>query len=385
MSPSIALRGVWVVVSLAMSVSSADAEDSPGSATDVPSSPGVIPSEHTAYSRAAVIGVSTTSAALSLSPLVLDIIPIRQSPWFLGAQARIPLLMSPTPLFAIDTGEAFAVNGSLWALEVAESAAIYGYSVTGRSGYKLAASFADVSALHVGFYGAYAIYRDMRLRCRSLAYADDGWKPQSFLDLLDASFHPANYEHWLVAMPIAAAAQSGALLILLGIAADLATPGARISVNAGSVVLGVGEGVVLGLMAGVTEEALFRGFIYEELKHSIGKVGAHIADAVLFSAAHVPETLALESSVGSPGLFAVLVALGVLSRAGFAVLADFAYDQGGLQESVPLHAAWDTILFLAEVAVTGKGYLPGSVIRSNVVAGTSRTPTIPVPTVQFSF
>ncbi len=372
-----------VVVAAVIGMGTASPQEA-GTESDTPLAP-ARPASNPApgYSRPVVVSLSSVSAALSLSPLVLDLIRIEQSPWFAGAQARIPLMASPTPLFAIDPLEGVAVNGALWALEGLESAATYAYSVTGRPGYELAASASSVFALHVGFYGAYAIYRDTRLRCASPASVDDAWKPQSFTDLVSAPFRPANYAHWLVAMPLAAAAQSGLALILLSIAADVLQQGPPGTIQAGAVALGLGESVALGLLAGVTEEALFRGFLYEELKHSIGKVGAHIADAVLFSAAHVPETLSLESSV-TPALFGLLLAVGILSRAGFAVLADFAYDQGGLQESVPLHAAWDTILFLAEVAVTGKGFLPGSLIRPTGGAG-SRSPGVPLPIVQLSF
>jgi hypothetical protein len=60
-----------------------------------------------------------------------------------------------------------------------------------------------------------------------------------------------------------------------------------------------------------TEEALFRGVFYEELKLSVGPWPARVID----STAEI-----------------------VVQLAAFGLIAEMAYDQGGLPESVALHA-----------------------------------------------
>jgi membrane protease YdiL (CAAX protease family) len=120
---------------------------------------------------------------------------------------------------------------------------------------------------------------------------------------------------------------------------------------------------VLSLDAGVTEEAFFRGLLYEELEASLPRRAARATDITLFTLAHVPGQLENRDS-------GELIAAGLVSRALAALLFEVAYDEGGLPESVALHAIWDTLVFV-EAALTNGHPIRGSIVLPGSLSGRS--------------
>ena len=89
-------------------------------------------------------------------------------------------------------------------------------------------------------------------------------------------------------------------------------------------------------MTGIGEEALFRGTGYEEIKVSFGIVPAKIIDAVIFPAVHIPQQV-----VAGYDWPSILLTAAVQS--GVTFLLQWIYDQGGLKDSIAVHAWVDII------------------------------------------
>ncbi len=89
-------------------------------------------------------------------------------------------------------------------------------------------------------------------------------------------------------------------------------------------------------MTGIGEEALFRGTGYEEMKVSFGIVPAKIIDAVIFPAVHIPQQV-----IAGYDWPSILLTAAVQS--GVTFLLQWIYDQGGLKDSIAVHAWIDII------------------------------------------
>ena len=91
-------------------------------------------------------------------------------------------------------------------------------------------------------------------------------------------------------------------------------------------------------ITGVGEEALFRGTGYEEMKVSFGLVPAKLIDAVLFPAVHIPQQV-----VAGDDWTSILLTTAFQSATTF--LLQWVYDQGGLKDSIAVHAWIDIVSF----------------------------------------
>jgi len=91
-------------------------------------------------------------------------------------------------------------------------------------------------------------------------------------------------------------------------------------------------------ITGVGEEALFRGTGYEEMKVSFGLVPAKLIDAVLFPAVHIPQQI-----VAGADWTSILLTTAFQSATTF--LLQWVYDQGGLKDSIAVHAWIDIVSF----------------------------------------
>ena len=110
--------------------------------------------------------------------------------------------------------------------------------------------------------------------------------------------------------------------------------------NLGSVGMDLNEPTLVSCfdytMTGIGEEALFRGTGYEEMKVSFGIVPAKIIDAVIFPAVHIPQQV-----IAGYDWPSILLTAAV--QTGVTFLLQWIYDQGGLKDSIAVHAWVDII------------------------------------------
>jgi membrane protease YdiL (CAAX protease family) len=84
----------------------------------------------------------------------------------------------------------------------------------------------------------------------------------------------------------------------------------------------------------VSEESLFRGFLYEDIAASSGHVNAKIFDCTVFPAVHIPQEIDMGYNGGQ-------IALNFLRRSVLTLYLDLLYDRGGLTHSVTAHMLID--------------------------------------------
>jgi membrane protease YdiL (CAAX protease family) len=328
------------------------------------------PSEDVAtrpYTRGQAVGYGLTSALFSMGAVGLGALPssspVREYGRY-GAEAA-----ASAPLAVVSPADGLGV-GSLQLGSIAAAGALRDGARNVSSTYTPYWNLAESFSLHMALYATYATYRDARMRGSSEAW-QDSWQPWTADQLIIAPFQPKNLGHPIVYVPLLV--QGG--LLGLSAAATLAK-GTR--VEAGPTARDAALGVGLSFDAGVTEEALFRGFFYEEMKLSLGRWPARILDMTAFSAAHVPG----EVSLGYSG---EEIARGLAARAILGLLLDIAYDEGGLPESVALHSLWDTTAMVV-AAVTQTHPLGGTIGLGSSGGPTGKQPLqVVVPLLSGSF
>jgi membrane protease YdiL (CAAX protease family) len=315
------------------------------------------------WTRGQSVGLGLVSAAFGLGSLGVDRLPgpglfglAPHSYYQYGTEvgASVPLAVVAPSTGAQVGGLQLAFIGGAIALREAQE----------RNG-DLApyTDAAEAFALHQGLYAAYATYRETRARGDSSEW-NDAWRPWGAGELIVGPVQWRNLRRPIVNVPLMI--ETSALGIMA--AGYYGSGNAAPSTAARDTALAL----PLAWDAGVTEEALFRGFIYEELKLSLSRPLAHLVDMALFTGAHVPGEL-------NRGWSATDIAAGLVSRAVFSLLAEFAYDDSGLPESVALHALWDTVA-LVGAAWTGHDYLKGALIGSaGTVTGTAQPIAFVVP------
>jgi membrane protease YdiL (CAAX protease family) len=229
------------------------------------------------------------------------------------------------------------------------------------------APYVDVAesvSFHQGLYAAYATYREARERGGSSEW-DDAWRPWGAGELLVGPLQWRNLRRPIVNVPLLIETT----VLGIGVAGNYAR---RNVARSEAALRDTALALPLAWYAGVTEEALFRGFFYEELKLSMSRPLAHLVDMALFTGAHVPGEL-------NQGWSDEQIALGLASRAVFSLLAEFAYDDGGLPESVALHVLWDTVALSAS-AWMGQGFFREALIGSaKNGTGSAQPPAFVVP------
>jgi membrane protease YdiL (CAAX protease family) len=240
-------------------------------------------------------------------------------------------ISASAPLLAFSDERALTIGG----LQIGE----VGATIALREARKNSSDFtpywqaAGTLSFHLSMYAAYATYREGRVRGESSAW-NDRWRPWTAQELIASPVQWRNLAHPIVLWPLGLE-----VLVLGGLTALEFSP---TPLRAGPTVRDIGLGVLTSLDAGVTEEALFRGFFYEELKQSLAPFAAHLVDMSAFALAHVPGEL-------EEGITGLVLVENVASRLGIAYLLELAYDEGGLVESVPLHALWDVVAETTDV------------------------------------
>ena len=291
------------------------------------------------FSRSGAVALGTVSAVFGLGALLVDELPSpplgRLAP---NSYYHYPAsLLAAVPVAVASPGDALQTAG----LQVAFSAGALGLRYDGArsvtSVYNPTWTALELLELHQGVWAGYAAYRDARVQGWSDRWRSD-WRPYTAEELVVAPFHAKILKRPIVMGTLSLATAFSALNVIGHLAS-----GDRAQ-RAGPLFRDVGYGVVESFDAGVTEDALFRGFIYEELQTSLGRWPARGLDMGLFTAAHVP---------GEIGLPASEIAFGIGTRALGAFLFEIAYDDGGLAESVTAHSLFDTIISLGD-AVLGQ-------------------------------
>lgn len=84
----------------------------------------------------------------------------------------------------------------------------------------------------------------------------------------------------------------------------------------------------------VSEESLFRGFLYEDIAASSDHINAKIFDCILFPAVHIPQEIDMGYNGGQ-------IALDFLRRSVLTIYLDLLYDRGGLTHTVTAHMLID--------------------------------------------
>ncbi len=95
------------------------------------------------------------------------------------------------------------------------------------------------------------------------------------------------------------------------------------------------------LAVSIGEESYYRGFVYENLKQSLGTLSARALDMVLFPAIHVSSDL-------QSGLTTETILFNFTWRSLMTLVFDVAYDEEGLQAAVAVHFWSDFILVMAQ-------------------------------------
>lgn len=248
------------------------------------------------------------------------------------------------PLVAVSPASASAVES----LQAAFAGGTVGLAAARRanSTWDPYRTLAAELSLHQALYATYATYRELRERASSDPYRES-FRPESGAALTLAPFDGAIYLRPMLFAP-------------LGLLGGLAGAGVAVRLTDGSGTWSASGfardaslGVALAWNAGVTEEAFDRGVVYEELEWALPRWAARTADMIFFAGLHVPGELSAGNSTSS-------IVLGACARAASGFLFDAAYDEGGLRESIPLHAAWDAIVFIAGAA-TGQRFLGNAV------------------------
>ena len=319
--------------------------------------PAPAPAPACRYKRSEVIARSLVSGVFALGSFYVDHIPGPELFGVHGYWRYGTVLVADAPLLEVAPAHGLALEGlqlgSVGGTIALRAAAFH------DARWAPYANAAETASVHGALYGTYEIYRDARLQGSSAAWTDaerdHPWVPATAGGLITAPFHPKNLAHPIVYVPLLT---EGVFLTAVG-----ALHVGRFGVGSASgVVRDVGLGLPLAFDAGVTEEAFFRGVLYEELKVTLGRWPATAIDATTFSLAHVPGELGVQTQAQ--------IFEGIVYRAFFGFLAERAYEEGGLAESVTLHSLSDSLDFVF-AALVGEHPLGDDPHASVVIASSA--------------
>lgn len=256
------------------------------------------------------------------------------------ALSAVPLSLSGSP----DALALSIAQAGVWGLE---QAAGYGLGT-----YSIPANLLYWGKVDMTMYAAYDSYASFRLR--SAAWDNAAFRRHGFLELMGAPFGPE------FATPQTLLAVGGGIAsTLLFQLVNSPAPWDASPFATGKTYLGAAEtdplsyalatagaNFLSGCYTGVGEEAVYRGFLHEELKGWIGAEGATAVDTAAFLAMHLFTDLARGMRWESIATHLAFVAVGNL-------LFDWAYDSGGLRLAVSAHAWWDIAAFFMNALLNG--------------------------------
>ena len=255
--------------------------------------------------------------------------------------------LSAVPLFLSGSPDALALSiaqAGVWGLE---QAAGYGFGT-----YSIPANLLYWGKVDMTMYSAYDSYASLRLR--SAAWENSSFRRHGFLELMGAPFGPE------FATPQTMLAIGGGIAsTLLFQVASSSSPWSASPFATGKAYLGGSEtdplsfalatgaaDILSGCYTGVGEEAVYRGFLHEELKARVGTAWATAIDTTAFLAMHLFTDMARGLRWDSIAVHLAFVAAGNL-------LFDSSYDAGGLRLAVSAHAWWDIAAFFVDAMLNG--------------------------------
>ena len=207
--------------------------------------------------------------------------------------------------------------------------------------------------LNTGFKGnmwlQYKGYETARSMARDGIYGD--YEELSFKDAFTAPYNPNVLSKKSVWIPIAVYTAGIIGLDCLGGFEKSVFKSGESYIGNYKVPIALGTAAVFALscfnftMTGLGEEALFRGTGYEEMKVSFGIIPAKIVDAVVFPAVHIPQQV-----VAGIDWSSILVT--TLLQSGTSFLFQWIYDQGGLKDSIAVHAWVDIVSYVCSYLFT---------------------------------
>jgi membrane protease YdiL (CAAX protease family) len=310
------------------------------------------------HPRGAALAYGLTAAGLAIGATFVNYLPAPAlgdvRGYYLDAAALLPSI----PLALVAPSDAFEVGG-ITAAAIPSQLVLRHAEAVDPVAYGPLSQAAGIFVLHQGYYAAYATYRHLRANGAAAGW-DDGWRPYSAEQLITAPFHPKNLAHPIVLLPFAVELAIGGVSVGAYYGAGHKLPRQA----AANLALAVPQ----AFDAGVTEEAMVRGVLYEELSLSVGRWPARMIDSALFAGLHVPQELNLPPE---------RIATGLLIRAAMGLCLDLASDEGGLPESVTLHVLIDTVAGATNALTTTS--LLGDTVTPSGGRGPSRVTTVIVP------
>ena len=309
------------------------------------------------FTRGQVDALAALSGVLSVGSFSVNYLP---SAKIFGVHTYYDYgtsLAAGVPLYFVAPGDAGAIS----ATQVGAIGGTIGlrYGKDRNSTFEPYWTAVDNISIHLGLYATYATYRDARVQGRSDAW-NDGWRPWTADEMITAPVRPKNLARPIVFVPLIIGA-AGATVVAASRQAN------HTGERAGPATRDALLDTALGLDAGVTEEAFFRGVFFEELKLSLGRWPASVVDSVAFAMWHVPGELGANSTAE--------IVRGAFLRSGFSLLAEEAYLEGGLPASIALHALWDCVLGVGD-AIAGNNFFAASAGRPAARVSSSRDPAL---------
>jgi hypothetical protein len=245
--------------------------------------------------------------------------------------------LSDIPLFLGGSPDAIALSAGGAALWAAESLSNSGYGADSMPSKHFYWGKNDLAMYKA--YDSYASYRS-----RSAAWDNSKFNRWSFWELFGAALDPKE-----LATPQVILGAAEGILAIVGTAlitrddpfGDSVFASGRCyeggnETNATAFALdSIVNAFFSGAYTGVGEEAVFRGFLHEELSQRVGRGWATALDSAAFGAMHLVTDLVRQEDWR-------YIAFHVSSATLTNLLLDWAYDEGGLRRAVSSHA-WSDI------------------------------------------
>ncbi|MBS0625190.1 MAG: CPBP family intramembrane metalloprotease [Verrucomicrobia bacterium] len=190
-------------------------------------------------------------------------------------------------------------------------------------------------------YGMYAAYRDARNHNGPSGYSYK-MPNDSFLDLAYASF-----DSKVLRKPEVWGGYLGAFAVAIGSSLLFDSPKKEAADIAGKK-KDRPTPPIFAFPVGISEEALFRGFLQSALMESLDPLGGIALSALIFGASHAPNALLMEDKADRRDYYTY--AIPFITAFG-AYMGWVTYKNQSLKESVALHAWYDLTIFLAEYAI----------------------------------
>lgn len=256
--------------------------------------------------------------------------------------------LSDIPLFLGGSPDSLALSLGGAALLGAEALARFGYGPESET-----ANLLYWGKINLTMYKAYDAYASARLR--SPAWDNSGFARHGPVELMAASLDPMTYakpQAWIAlglgigsTFAMTAVQGAGAWDDAVWATGKFYREGRQTTAGAFFLENALAD-AVSAAYTGMGEEAVYRGFMHEELSARLGRPWAYAIDTSAFLAMHLLTDLARGMAWYEIGTHLAFVAAGNL-------LYDWAYDEGGLPLAAASHALYDLAAFLIQDMIDG--------------------------------